>query len=115
MSSVIDPRVPVGATNDVKLPIDPPSEAIAITNTGVHVDACFAPSSMDSTGAHVGSASKLDAVIVRTQAKAALTELGWKPAVAHAAVAAAAAAQGTDATLEQLIFESLRRCPVPNV
>lgn len=58
--------------------------------------------------------SKLDTAILHTQAKAALTGLGWKPAIAHAAVAAAAAAQGTGASLEALIFESLRRCPVPN-
>jgi hypothetical protein len=60
--------------------------------------------------AHVG-ASKLDAAILRTQAKAALTGLGWRPAIAHAAVAAAMAQAG-EVTLERLIFESLRRCPV---
>jgi hypothetical protein len=47
------------------------------------------------------------------QAKAALTGLGWKRAIAHAAVAAAVAEQGPDVTLERLVFESLRRCPVP--
>jgi hypothetical protein len=57
--------------------------------------------------------SKLDAAILRTQAKAALTGLGWKPAIAHAAVAAAASTLGTQPTLERLIFESLRRCPMP--
>ena len=46
--------------------------------------------------------------------KAALIGLGWKPAIANAAVSAAAAAQGTEFTLERLIFESLRRCPVPS-
>jgi hypothetical protein len=30
--------------------------------------------------------SKLDAATLRTQAKAALTGLGWKPAIAHAAM-----------------------------
>jgi hypothetical protein len=64
-------------------------------------------------GAHVGATGKLDAAILRTQAKAALVGLGWKPAIAHAAIAAAAAAQGADLTLEQWIFESLRRCPAP--
>jgi hypothetical protein len=58
--------------------------------------------------------SKLDAAILRTQAKAALTGLGWKPAIAHAAVASAVAtSQGAELTLEQLIRESLRRCPTP--
>jgi len=61
----------------------------------------------------VGAASKLDVIIVRAQAKAALIGLGWKPAIAHAAVAAAAAAQGPEMALERLIFEALRRCPAP--
>jgi hypothetical protein len=61
----------------------------------------------------VGITGRLGAAILCTQAKAALTGLGWKPAIAQAAVAAAAAARGTDVTLEQLITESLRRCPVP--
>ena len=55
----------------------------------------------------------VDAAILHTQAKAALTGLGWKPAIAHAAVAAAAAVQDAEVTLERLIFESLRRCPAP--
>jgi hypothetical protein len=50
-------------------------------------------------GAHVGAASKLDGTIVRTQAKAALIGLGWKPAIAHAAVTAAVAAEGTEVAL----------------
>jgi len=52
--------------------------------------------------------AKLDAAIVRTPTKDALVGLGWKPAIA---AAAAAAALGADATLERLIFEALRRCP----
>jgi hypothetical protein len=61
-----------------------------------------------------GGDSKLDTVILRTQAKAALIGLGWKPAIAHAAIAAAVAVpHSSELTLERLIFESLRRCPVP--
>src|SRR5204863_6702360 len=72
------------------------------------------PRSNTSSGAHVGAASRLDTAILRTQAKAALTGLGWKPAIACSAIAAALAATDGDAvTLEQLVFESLRRCPVP--
>jgi hypothetical protein len=74
-------------------------------------------------GAHVGvvqvgrmgdeqALSKLDVAVRCTQAKAALTGLGWRPAVAHAAVAAAVA-EAEGVTLERLIFEALRRCPVP--
>jgi hypothetical protein len=61
---------------------------VPIANTGAHVDAVDVP--IANAGAHVGAPSKLDAAILRTQAKAALTGLGWKPAIAHAAVAATA-------------------------
>jgi hypothetical protein len=75
--------------------------------------------------AHVGAAgrrlvsvvcepvSKLDLAILRTEARAALTSMGWKPAIAHEAVDTAITAQGPELTLERLIFESLRRCPAP--
>jgi hypothetical protein len=64
--------------------------------------------------AHVGASSRLDLAILRTQAKTALTGLGWKPAIAQTAVSAAiAAVHDPDITLERLIFESLRRCPAP--
>jgi hypothetical protein len=66
-----------------------------------------------SADAHVGVSSKLDAATLRTQAKTALTGLGWKPAIAHAAVTAAAAGAAPDVTLEQLIHASLRHGPVP--
>lgn len=83
--------------------------ATLMTDTIQRVDTAIA-----GPRAHAGAASRLDAAILRTQAKAALTGLGWKPAIAHAAVTAAmAAAAGTEATVEQVIFESLRRCPVP--
>jgi Holliday junction resolvasome RuvABC DNA-binding subunit len=79
------------------------------------VGATDEPASVLDTSGCVSDGSRLDAAILRTQAKAALTGLGWKPAIANAAVSAAAAAQGTAVTLERLIFESLRRCPVPSV
>jgi len=71
------------------------------------------------TGARVGAhchadeACKLDVAIVRTQAKAALIGLGWKPAIAAAAVSAAAADLGAGGTLEQWIRAALRWCPRP--
>ncbi|HEX7841240.1 MAG TPA: HNH endonuclease signature motif containing protein [Kofleriaceae bacterium] len=83
-----------------------------VADQDVHASAASVTTSV-ARSAHVGGASKLDAAILRAQAKAALTGLGWKPAVAHAAVSAAVATQGAEVTLEQLIFESLRRCPVP--
>jgi hypothetical protein len=58
-------------------------------------------------------ASELDAAIVRAQTKDALVSLGWTPAIATAAVSAAAATFAGDLSLERLIREALRRCPVP--
>ena len=84
--------------------------AIASDNDNAHVDAI---ASDNNNNAHVGALTKLDAAIVRTQAKEALIGLGWKPAIAQTAVAAAVAALGLEATLDRLIFEALRRCPRP--
>ena len=81
-------------------------DATPVACSGAHVGA--------TPAAHVDAASKLDAAIVRTEAKAALVGLGWKPTIAHAAVAAAAAALGTELALERLIVEALRRCPGPS-
>jgi hypothetical protein len=92
---------------------DPAATTGPIASTNRYRSAADATSLVVGASVHVGGTSKLDAAILRTQAKAALTGLGWKPAIAHAAVTAAAAAQGADVTLERLIFESLRRCPVP--
>jgi hypothetical protein len=58
-----------------------------------------------------GASDKLGTAVLHTEAKDALVVAGWQPAVARAAVAAAAEMLGRDATLERLIFESFRRCP----
>jgi Holliday junction resolvase RuvA-like protein len=55
---------------------------------------------------------KLDEAIMVTQARDALVALGWKPAIARAAVDEARAHVG--AALEDLIREALRRCPIPS-
>jgi hypothetical protein len=81
----------------------------AVVHDNVHVGA------VANRNAHVGAPTKLDAVILCTQAKEALVGLGWKPAIAQAAVVAAAAALGTEVTLERLIFEALRQCPRPTL
>ncbi len=83
------------------------AEPSPIASVDAHVGA------VANSNAHVGAPTKLDSTIVRTQAKEALVGLGWKPALAQAAVAAASAALGSEATLERLIFEGLRRCPRP--
>ena len=77
----------------------------------LHASAPTTPPSTAPTGAHVGAASKLDAAVLRAQTKDALVGLGWKPAIACAAVAAASTAMGPETTLERLIFEALRQCP----
>ena len=101
------------------------ADDLEIANAGAHVEAADVLSAntsahvgagsmkIVSAGAQEGASSKLDAAILRTQAKTALTGLGWKPAIAHAAVTAAAAGAAPDVTLEQLIYASLRHCPVP--
>jgi hypothetical protein len=71
------------------------------------------PRSVAALAAHVGASTKLDVAVLRTHAKEALIGLGWKAAVATAAVAAASAALGAETTLERMIFEALRRCPRP--
>ena len=63
--------------------------------------------------AHVGAPTRLDVAVLYTEAKEALIGLGWKPAIAKAAVASASAALGTAPTLERLICEALRRCAQP--
>jgi hypothetical protein len=69
--------------------------------------------SIAGTSADQQEPAALDVAVQRTQAKEALVGLGWKPAIARTAVAAAATALGSETTLERLILESLRRCPKP--
>ena len=98
-------RTHVGVPGNLSAHVGAPANA----NADNHADAAA------KAGAHVGAPTKLDVAIIRTQSKDALIGLGWKPAIAHAAVAAASAALGADATLERLIFEALRRCPQPTI
>jgi hypothetical protein len=88
-------------------------ESHQVIEANVHMGTRSGPSSEAQAGGHTGAHSKLNATVLRTQSKEALVGLGWKPAIATAAVAAASAAMGTEVTLERLIFEALRRCPRP--
>jgi len=99
------PSIPVtGAHGDAR------ANAPGIPVTGAHVDGVYA----GAPGyARASDTSKIDTAILRTQAKAALIGLGWKPGIAAAAVAAAAADLGAGGTLEPWIREALRRCPRP--
>jgi hypothetical protein len=110
-SFVVDTRVHVGVDSPAAGVGGDASDDIAGADGDANDSAPDA--ARETAGAGVGIASRLGATILCTQAKAALTGLGWKPAIAQAAVAAAAAARGAGVTLEQLIIESLRRCPVP--
>ena len=71
-----------------------------------------APVGIASEGVHVG-ATRLDAAVLRVQARDALVGLGWKPAIARAAVDEACAHVDATATIETVIREALRRCPRP--
>ena len=59
-----------------------------------------------------GADSDSDAAALRDDAVLALTTMGWKPAVARAAVAAALVEHGDGMSLERLVPAALRRCPV---
>ena len=57
---------------------------------------------------------RLDDAILVTQAKDALVGLGWKPAIARAAVDEARVHVGVTAKVEELVREALRHCPKPS-
>ena len=96
------------------------AEGQTATAPSAHVGAATGSNASALPDAHVGAdtsrradKNKLDIAILHTQTKEALVNLGWKPTIATMAVAAAAATCGAEPTLEQLIFEALRRCPQP--
>ncbi len=63
--------------------------------------------------ADAGGPRKFAPVAMRIQARDALVGLGWKVSIAGAAVEQAVALVGSDATIDVLIREALRRCPRP--
>jgi hypothetical protein len=90
-----------------------PKAAGSVPHAGPHVGASSGRNSIEHADTCVSAPSKLDAAILRTQGKQALVGLGWKPAIAEAAVSEALASLGAEAPLERLIFDALRRCPRP--
>ena len=60
------------------------------------------------------TASRFAQAASRTQARAALVTMGWKPSIASAAVDQARAQLPDSATLEALIRAALRHCPLSN-
>jgi len=66
-----------------------------------------------ATRALAARPSKLGVVTLRTQARDALVGLGWKIAIASAAVEQACAHVGMNTSIDVLIREALRRCPRP--
>jgi hypothetical protein len=101
-----------------------PSAAAAAepANTRLHVGVAAAhtrPSAMSTgepatRGGHVGT-TRLDVAELCAEAKVALKQMGWKPAIAQAAVRAAASMLGEDATLQRVLVEALRQCPRPSI
>jgi HNH endonuclease len=77
------------------------------TQPNVHVGA------RASSSRPIATPDRLDAAVLRAQTKEALIGMGWKPAIAGPAAAAAWSALGARATIEQLVFEALRHCPRP--
>jgi hypothetical protein len=136
-SSVGEPRAHVGAPVEPSAEVPSRTHGSALrepsaeVQTGVHVGPRIEPSAEVQARAHLGPRIKpienchsrahvsvreqpptqLDVAVRRAQTKDALIGLGWKPAIASAAVAAAWATMGSRATLEQLIVEALRQCP----
>ena len=119
------PAIPVGGAR-VGAPVQAhagvPGIPVGGARVGAPAQANAGVPGIPVTGAHAGArdhadeASKLEVAILRTQAKAALIGLGWKPAIAAAAVTAAAAelsAAGARGTIEQWIRAALRWCPRP--
>ncbi|MEO7736195.1 MAG: HNH endonuclease [Kofleriaceae bacterium] len=80
---------------------------------GAHVDG------EGAGGAHVGAGARAttnnasaDIDDLDGDARAALIGLGWKPQIANAAVDRALETLGVDATLEHVMREALKRCPM---
>ncbi len=63
---------------------------------------------------HARTASAaFEAVVIRNDANKALVQLGFKRHEVRAALDAACAGLGPDATLEQVVIQALRHCPRP--
>ena len=94
-------------------PSHPPDEVVVGRRGESHVQSRHAaPGRSDRTRASADDATTTLETVIRTQARDALVGLGWKPAIACAAIDGAAADLGAP-TLEELIREALRRCPKP--
>lgn len=84
---------------------------VGVARRGAHVGVS------EVAGATVGAsrgAARFDAVVIRTQARDALVGLGWKPAIARAAVDEAIVHVHSTAPIDVVIREALRRCPRPS-
>jgi RuvA, C-terminal domain/HNH endonuclease len=80
---------------------------IEVTRVG---EACGRRTAVANAGSHVGAVVGLHTEDHAKDARTALVELGWKPAIAQAAVADAVAALDDAVTLEGLIRAALQRC-----
>jgi hypothetical protein len=96
------------------LSISGTADRLQIGRPAEYISANRAPSAHVGAPPAAAEASQLGAAILRNQTKEALTTMGWKPAIASAAVAAAAAEMEPAATLERWIRAALKRCPAPD-
>ena len=87
-----------------------PAPAARATNANAATQVASPPTHGGPTH---GGPTRLDAAVLRAQAKDALVGLGWKPGIARAAVDEAGTHVGREGTLGALIREALRRCPKP--
>ncbi|MGE0547998.1 MAG: HNH endonuclease [Kofleriaceae bacterium] len=87
--------------------------AIAGTAPPAQVTTCTGLPHATHAG-HASHSDGFDRAALEVDARRALTTLGFKAHAASAAVSAAVAHVGHDATLEQLLREALRRCRRPS-
>jgi hypothetical protein len=99
----------------IERPSDPPRASATLDAAVVpeQPDANVTASRGAESGTAFGGATRLDAAVMRAQARDALVQLGWKQAIARTAVDVAMSHVGSAATLEIVIREALRRCPMP--
>ncbi len=116
LTEEIQPGAHAGAPIALIEEIQPGARMGAPVGTSPEVEdrAPVEPVLLDHPGVREEPKSQLEVAVRRAQTKDALVRLGWKPAIASAAVATAWARVGSHATLEHLICEALRQCPRPS-
>jgi len=89
---------------------DEPTATRDVTATSATDDPTSERPHMRATSKSTSKSTKFADVEARVMAQRALTQLGWKPHIAKAAVAEASKRFGVDLPLEELIREALKLC-----